>query len=346
MHRIASAASSASLSSASSSSGSDCAASGSSPPASYRSPSHTSASYPPGSPSSARTASSAPYVSSDPLIPSVEDLHLSFNGHRHPLTDKDIRALLDQVRENCLRGYSLWHFLDSIDPGAHMLTARRELLMKRCLHAADAHYMEDQWPDVGTGTGAYPDDRLLPALNKHHWELTQTRTVLIDGLAEEISDNAWRNLRTFAAPLRIELEHLKQLLSTWTMTFNAPCLQQAEQQLKWVEVRPDVSEGADCRINKDVAKINELHRTVSRTVKAVKVLNAALTGYKSVHGDTPFFNSENYPAYYQQWLAAVRHVEKEEWSAFTKQQNALREERKQLLAKLPPSTISDTTSDC
>ncbi|OWQ89056.1 hypothetical protein CDN98_00400 [Roseateles terrae] len=274
----------------------------------------------------------------------IEGPHLSADSQHHPLNPLDIGVMLRRFRDNCLRGYALARFLSSQDPGAHMLEARRRQLIERTVRAADAHYMEDQWPDVGTGTLAYPDNRLLPAFSKMHWEVTEARTTVIDLIAEEAGANAWRNLSILAVPLRTELDHLKQQLGQLDqlgVALHPASVGRAERQLQWVDIRPAVSGSADCVIAHEVDKLDFLCGTVQRTTKAVKALRSALTGYKSVHGETPFFNAENHPAYYHQWLRAVKCVEKEDWATFSAQVKGLRAERSRLLAQLPRPTSSE-----
>lgn len=313
----------------------------SAPPASLLSAASSSASLSSTSESTASGGSAPPPYAALAAMRDAEALHLRSDPHSAFLAETGTRAMLRRAQDNADRGYELERFLASDDAGARMPADRREVLRKRCLLAADAHYLEDQWPDVGTGRQSYPKDRLLPAFTKHHWEITATRTTLLDQLAEEVSSYAWKNLAIFAAPLRIELDQLKQRLGPSGVPPVPPCVAKAERLLKWIDMRPDASPPGDCWINREVRDIDEARSELQRAARAATGLRLALTGFKSVHGDTPFFNAQNYPAYHQQWLRALESLEQEDWPTFSTQVKALRAERSRLLAELPLPTSSE-----
>jgi hypothetical protein len=159
-------------------------------------------------------------------------------------------------------------------------------------------------------------------------------------MAQELGTNAWRNLRIWAMPLRAELEKLKTGVHSLDVSFTPRCIVRAERLLQWIDRCHDFTDPADCRIAQEVDDLDQIRHDVQRTFTALRALTKARTGFLSVHGDIPFFNAGNYPAYYRQWLRAVKCAETHDWSAFSLQIDALRQARKALLAEL------SSTSDC
>lgn len=222
-------------------------------------------------------------------------------------------------------------FLQSDDPAAVMPPDRRESLLARARQAADTGYMEDQWPQVGTGLQQFPPDRPLPAFTLHHYEQALQQTGILAGVAKECNAMAKAKLESFLEPVRNELIDVETSLGMLPGTYRLPARDETARLVRRLDEWRTAHHGTDCRIASKVDSLTTPRKPVSlrQTREAVDALMRLRRGYD---GNLTDLSAEKQPAFRARWDRLFALLEQDDLAAFQRELEEMKQLRTELLS--------------
>ncbi len=227
--------------------------------------------------------------------------------------------------------HSFIAFLQSDDPAAVMPPDRRNSLLARAAQAADTRYMEDQWPQVGTGLQPFPPDRPLPAFTLRHYEQALQQTGVLAGVAKECNAMAKARLESFLEPVQNALISVDLMLGPLLGFDRLPAREEAFRLVRRLEDWRTAHNGHDCRIASKVEALTTPRTPVSLT-QTQEAMDELLKLRRGYDGNLTDLSAEKQPAFRARWDRMHLLLEQDDWPAFQRELAEMKQLRTELLS--------------